>query len=60
MTDPTRHTLADLMADLDASDADIESGNIVPGEAVLAELEEQLARLEARLARQAGARATSR
>ena len=47
--DPTKLTLDDWIADLDAADAGIDAGDIVPGEVVLAELEQQLARLEARL-----------
>jgi len=46
--DPTNLTLDDWMADLDAADAEIEAGHIVPGEALFAELEARLVRLEAR------------
>jgi hypothetical protein len=44
--DPTKLILDDWMAELDASEVEAE---LVPGEVVLAELEQQLARLEARL-----------
>jgi hypothetical protein len=49
MVEPTMPTLAEIEADLDASDAEIEAGDIVPGEVVMAELEARLAQLEARL-----------
>lgn len=60
MSDPTNLTLADLMADLEASEAEIEAGEIVPAEIVFAELEASLARLEAKLASADKARAVSR
>ncbi|MGB8842646.1 MAG: hypothetical protein WCC64_16425 [Aliidongia sp.] len=44
--DPTTLTLDDWITELDASEAEVE---LVPGDVVLAELEQQLARLEARL-----------
>lgn len=47
MNDPTRRTAADLIADLDASEADIEAGRIVPGETVLARIQAALDRYEA-------------
>lgn len=51
--DPTKLTLADWIADLDA-------GDIVSGEVVPAELEQQLARLEARLQSSPPAQAITR
>jgi hypothetical protein len=57
--DPTNHTLSDLIADLDASDADIEAGRIIPGETLLAELEARLRQLEARLQQSGSPRAIS-
>jgi hypothetical protein len=44
--DPTTLTLDDWITELDASEAEVE---LVAGDVVLAELEQQLARLEARL-----------
>jgi len=46
--DPTNATLDEWIADLDAANAEIEAGHIVPGEVVFDELEARLARLEAR------------
>ncbi len=48
MNDPTKRTLADLIADLDISEAQVAVGDIVSGEEVLAELRASLARLEAK------------
>jgi hypothetical protein len=45
--DPTNHTLEDIAADLDASDAEIDAGLYVSGEAVRAKLRAALARPEA-------------
>lgn len=50
MTDPTNRSREDMIADLDASDADIAAGDLVPGEAVIATIEAAIDRLEARLA----------
>jgi|GEM_PF-2661349 hypothetical protein len=44
--DPTNPTLADWIADLDASDAEIEAGLFVSGEDVQAKLRAALARLQ--------------
>ncbi len=44
--DPTDLTLADWIAALDRSDAQIDAGDVVPGETVLAELQASLDRLE--------------
>jgi hypothetical protein len=48
MTDPTNRPIADLIADLAISEAEVEAGDIVPGEVVFAELEARLARLKAK------------
>jgi hypothetical protein len=48
MNDPTHRTLSDLIADLEASEAELAAGDLVPGEVVLAELRESIARLEAK------------
>ena len=48
MSDPTNRSLSDLIADLDASEAEIDAGEVVPAEEVFAELEASLARLEAK------------
>jgi predicted transcriptional regulator len=58
--DPTTLTLDDWIAALTAGKADIAAGHIVPGEVVIAELEQQLARLEARLQQPAPAKAITR
>jgi len=42
MDDPTKRTLADLIADLEASEAEIAAGQTIPGEQVLAELQDRL------------------
>ncbi len=49
MTDPTKLTMDDLIADFDASDADVEAGRLVEGEVVLEKLRAALERVEARL-----------
>jgi hypothetical protein len=46
MKDPTKHTYEDVLADLEASDAELDAGLMVPGEVVHAAID----RLEARLA----------
>jgi hypothetical protein len=46
--DPTNLTLDDWITALDRSDADIDAGDIVPGETVLAELRASIARMEAK------------
>lgn len=48
MSDPTNRSLSDLLADLDASEAEIEAGEVVPAEQVFADLDASLARLEAK------------
>ena len=48
MRDPTNRPLADLLADLEISEAQLAAGDIVSGEAVLAELRASVARLEAK------------
>ena len=51
MTDPTRLTTEEMMADLAASDAEIEAGDTVPADDVEAMIEAAIARTEERLAR---------
>ncbi|HEX4508362.1 MAG TPA: hypothetical protein VH722_21720 [Alphaproteobacteria bacterium] len=48
MNDPRMPTLAELQADLDASDAEIEAGQIVPAEVVRQLFHDTLARMEAK------------
>jgi hypothetical protein len=48
--DPTSLTLDDWIADLDASDAEIEEGQVVPLAPVLDRLRASIARMEARQA----------
>lgn len=48
MADPTNRPLADLIADLDISDAQRAAGDIISGERVLADLRASVARLEAK------------
>lgn len=50
MTDPTSRSREEMLDDLDASDAEIEAGDLVPGEVVLAEIQAAIDRLEAKLA----------
>ena len=47
MNDPTNRPVSDWLADLDASDADLAAGRIVPGEVVMARLQAALERYEA-------------
>lgn len=47
MSDPTNRPIADLIADIDASEAEIERGELVPGGAVLAKVQAAIERLEA-------------
>lgn len=47
MADPTKRSLADLIADLDASDAEAEAGDTVPAETVFARLQEAIDSLAA-------------
>jgi hypothetical protein len=54
---PTKLTLDDWIGELDAGEAEVE---LVAGEIVLAELEQQLARLEARLQSPPAAKAITR
>jgi hypothetical protein len=51
MKDPTNRTREEMLADLDISDAEVEAGEIVPGEVVLESIQAAIDRLEARLAR---------
>jgi len=46
MSDPTRRTLPDIEADLDASDAEANAGEFVPAEIVHATLKAALERLQ--------------
>jgi len=46
MSDPTRRTLAEIEADLDASDAEADAGEFVPAEIVHAKLKAALERLQ--------------
>jgi hypothetical protein len=46
MIDPTKRPLTDILADLDASDAEVVAGDVVAAEVVFADLETRLARLE--------------
>ena len=48
MSDPTNRPTADLIADIDASEAEIETGDLVPGSAVLANIEAAMERLAAK------------
>ena len=50
MTTPLSHSREKMLADLAASDAEVESGDILPGEAVLRTVQAAINRLEARLA----------
>jgi hypothetical protein len=50
MEDPTKRTIAEMLADMDASDAEIEAGQIVSGEAVRKLFDDTLARPEAKKA----------
>jgi len=52
--------LSELLADLDASEAEVEAGEVVPAELVFAELEASLARLEAKLKIPRSSRVVSR
>lgn len=46
MSDPTRRTLVEIEADLDASDAEADAGEFVPAEVVHAKLKAALERLQ--------------
>ena len=48
--EPPRLTLAEIMASLERSRADVEAGRTVPFETVMAELDASIARIEARRA----------
>ncbi len=50
MIDPTNRTREDILADLAASDAEVEAGDIVPGEVVMKTIQAAIDRLEDRLA----------
>jgi hypothetical protein len=47
MSDPTNRSVSDWLADLEISEAQAAAGNVVPAEAVLARLRDNLAKLEA-------------
>ena len=49
MADPTNRTREDMLADLEASDAEAMASDLVPGETVLAAIQAAIDRLEARL-----------
>jgi predicted transcriptional regulator len=49
MSDPMQRTLADVMADLDASEADIAAGRIVPADEVHQAIKDRIDRLETAL-----------
>ena len=49
MTDPTKLTMDDWIADLDASDAEVEAGLFVEGEVAVEKLRAALERMELRL-----------
>lgn len=48
--DPTKLTLDDWLADLKMSEAEVDVGELVPGEVVMATIQAAIGRLEARLA----------
>ena len=48
MIDPTKRTREDMLADLEASDAEIEAGLVVPGKLVRQDLLDSLARMKAK------------
>ena len=48
MTDPTNRPLTEWIADLDASDAEYESGLLIPGETVMAEIQAAIDRFDSR------------
>ena len=50
MSDPTKRTREEMLADLEASDAEVDAGLTVPGEVVLEGIQAAIDRLEARLA----------
>jgi hypothetical protein len=52
MGDPTKRTREDMLADLEASDAEVDAGLIVPGDVVRQELLDSLARMKAKSSRQ--------
>jgi hypothetical protein len=45
MTDPKNRACEDMLADLDASDAEIAAGDLVPGEVVRATIQTAIDRL---------------
>lgn len=50
MTDPTNRPLADLLADFEASDAEVDAGHILPADEVTPRLRESLWRVRAKQA----------
>ena len=48
MDDPTRRPVSDWIADLEASEAELEAGLFVSGDEIMRELQASLARLEAK------------
>lgn len=60
MEDPTKPTIPEMLADMDASDAEIEAGQIVSGEAVRRLFDDALARIEAKKANTPRREASSR
>ena len=52
MTDPTNRTREDMLADLEASDAEVDAGLTVPGEVVRQDLLDSLARMRAKRSQQ--------
>ncbi len=50
MSDPTNRTIAEMLADLDASEAELAVGDVVPGETILANIQAAIDRLEAKRA----------
>jgi hypothetical protein len=48
MIDPTNRAREDMLADLDASDAEVDAGLFVPGEVVRQGLLDSLARMKAK------------
>jgi hypothetical protein len=48
MTNPTNRTRDEMLADLDASDAEVDAGLFVPGEVVRQDLLDSLARMKAK------------
>jgi hypothetical protein len=52
MTNPTNRTRDEMLADLDASDAEVDAGLFVPGEVVRQDLLDGLARMKAKRGQQ--------